>query len=652
MINLTIDGKPIEVQEATTVLNAARQAGIEIPTLCDHPQLSPYGGCRLCLVEVEGMRTLQPSCTLPAGKGMVVKTNTEKTKAARKFVLTLIFSERNHFCPYCQVSGGDCELQNAAYREGMTHWPLQPNWQPFPLDASHPYILQENNRCILCRRCVRACGELVGNFTLGFAERGTRSILVADLGVPLGTSSCISCGTCVQVCPTGALIDRWSAYKGRETQVEKTSTVCVGCSVGCGVNVLTRDNNLVRIEGNWDASVNEGVICKTGRFLPLDEKLERILTPLIRKDGSQKATTWKDALEKASIKLKSSIGKKSIAAVASSRLSAESLYLFKQIFADGLKSEMVTSLDESGAAGIASQMAQELGKPFEGNLNDLQQADCVVSFGVDLVKEHEVAGFMVKRNIPNGTKVIVIDSNPNEFSTWADLFIKLSKSIDPEVVRGLAAEQLKISANENKTKEDPTMAIADAIAKSGISEAQLDEAVKIIASAEKPVFVYGKGTSSETLKEIVNFAEVMGATVIGMKGEANSLAASQYGLDKSIDLKEYKSLVVVLGDDEITQATLKKLESAPYLVVFASHASALTAKADVVLPVQIWSEQVGHYLSLEGKLQESKKSLTSDENTHSNYDALNALAKELGIKVSDDWKKALSSRVASVEIKE
>jgi len=192
MIKLTIDGKPIEVLEGTTVLNAARQAGIEIPTLCEHPHLSPYGGCRLCLVEVEGMRTLQPSCTLPAGNNMVIKTNTEKTKAARKFVLTLIFSERNHFCPYCQVSGGDCELQNAAYHEGMTHWALQPNWQPYPVDASNPYIILENNRCILCRRCVRACGELVGNFTLGFEERGARSILVADLGVPLGTSTCIS----------------------------------------------------------------------------------------------------------------------------------------------------------------------------------------------------------------------------------------------------------------------------------------------------------------------------------------------------------------------------------------------------------------------------------------------------------------------------
>src|SRR5574338_799662 len=213
MINVTIDGKTIEVPEGTTVLRAAEKAGSFIPTLCDHPELTPYGGCRLCLVEVEGARTMQPSCTLPVSNNMVVHTDTPKVREARKFVLTLIFSERNHFCMYCQVSGGDCELQNAAYAEGMDHWPLQPNWQPYAVDASQKYFVLDHNRCILCRRCVRACGELVGNFTLGFEERGALSMLIAELGsTPLGESSCVACGSCVQVCPTGAIIERHSAY--------------------------------------------------------------------------------------------------------------------------------------------------------------------------------------------------------------------------------------------------------------------------------------------------------------------------------------------------------------------------------------------------------------------------------------------------------
>ena len=176
--------------------------------LCHHPALKPYGGCRLCVVEVDGFRTMQASCTLPASNNMVVRTDTPALRESREFVLSMLFSERNHFCPFCQVSGGDCELQNSAYDEDMTHWPIQPNWTIFPVDTSHPYYVLDNNRCILCRRCVRACGELVGNFTLAIEERGANNMLIADVGVPLGESTCIKCGTCVQVCPTGALIDR------------------------------------------------------------------------------------------------------------------------------------------------------------------------------------------------------------------------------------------------------------------------------------------------------------------------------------------------------------------------------------------------------------------------------------------------------------
>ena len=148
----------------------------------------------------------------------------------------------------------------------MTHWPIQPNWQPFEVDASHPYFVMDHNRCILCRRCVRACAELSGNFTLGMEERGAKTMLVADLGIPLGDSSCISCGSCVQICPTGALIDRWSAYLGKDKDTQATQTVCIGCSIGCGIEVLSRNNNLIRVEGNWDAEVNGGVLCEVGRF--------------------------------------------------------------------------------------------------------------------------------------------------------------------------------------------------------------------------------------------------------------------------------------------------------------------------------------------------------------------------------------------------
>ena len=298
MVKLTIDGNIVEVAEGTTVLERG-SAGRHSNSHPVRPSRT-YALWGMPAVPDRGGRRADPATFMHAScqqqYGRFTRTP-EKVHEARKFVLTLIFSERNHFCPYCQVSGGDCELQNAALGEGMTHWPLAPNYQPFAMDASHPYFVLDNNRCILCRRCVRACGELVGNFTLGFEERGARSFLVADFGVPLDQSTCISCGACVQVCPTGALIDRVSAYRGKETQVDHHQTICVGCSLGCGIDVLTRDNNLVRIEGNWDDPVSGGVICKVGRFLPMDDHEQRVATPLVRKNGSLKAATWDEALD-------------------------------------------------------------------------------------------------------------------------------------------------------------------------------------------------------------------------------------------------------------------------------------------------------------------------------------------------------------------
>jgi formate dehydrogenase major subunit len=662
MVNITIDGKQFEVPEGTTVLRAAEAAGVHIPTLCDHKELTPYGGCRLCLVEVEGFRTLQPSCTLPVSPNMVISTATDKIREARKFVLTLIFSERNHFCPYCQVSGGDCELQNAAYGEGMTHWPLQPNWTPQEVDATHKYYVMDHNRCILCRRCVRACSELVGNFTLGFEERGAKSFLVADLGVPLGDSTCISCGTCVQVCPTGALIDRVSAYRGRETQVDQHLTVCVGCSVGCGIDVLTRDNQIVRIEGNWDAPVNGGVICKVGRFLPLDEERERLTTPLVRKNGKLVAATWQEALSVAANQLKPLAGKNGsgVAAMASTRLPAESLYLFKEIFSDYFKSDMVTSIEEGRTTAIPNAVAAQEGKPFEGKLETIDTADCIVAIGVNLVDNHEVAGFFAKRAAGNGVKLVIIDPSENPLDERADHVMKPAAGSDPEAIAGLMAAAAKLGM-VSPVAFDIEKTLADAVEKTGIKAEDFLRTAHAIASAKKPVFIYGKGITAKNsdlaLKALLDLARLTGAltddysAVLNTKGQANSVAAAQYGMDKPFEVNGHQAVYIALGDDVPSQRLIKRMEKAPFMVVQASYISQLTAMADVVLPVEMWAEQAGTYVNLEGRIQEAIKSIPAPEDVWSNEAVLNAIADQLGISVNGDkWMEALTAQPSAVNI--
>ena len=639
MLNITIDGKQIEIAEGTSVLKAAHAAGIEIPTLCDHPQLTPYGGCRLCLVEVEGMRTLQPSCTLPVMNNMVVRTDTEKTRDARKFILNMLFSERNHFCPYCQVSGGDCELQNAAYHEGMTHWLLQPNWKPYPVDASHPYLILEHNRCILCRRCVRACGELVGNFTLGFEERGANSTLVADLGIPLGESSCIGCGTCVQVCPTGALIERWSAYQGLETDVVHHKTICVGCSLGCGIDVLTRDNRLTRIEGDWEAPVNSGVICEIGRFHPMGEDRERVLTPLVRKNGSLKAATWDEALSLVVEQFKGKKGK--AAGFISTRLPVEVLDTFDQLF-KGLGVN-ATSLEEGIATKTSSQLAEEIKSPYESRLDALTKADCVFVLGEDITKDHQVISFLVKRIIPNGCKVITLDSTSNGLDNFAAINLKAKKGTEADVINrlttGLKTDKADLSSISKEAQVNTDL---------------LRTALQTLKSSNKVVVVFGLNSvnkaSSDLLKSIYNMAKQINAAVIDVKGGANSLAAGQYHLDAPINVEGIELCFLALGDEKPSQQLIKKFEKVPFLIVQSSFVSPLTAIAQVVLPVQTWLEQEGTYLNSEGRLQKAISSLQSADSVRSSLDVLTGLADKLGIKINTNWKTRLTERVSPVTI--
>ena len=642
MTTITIDGKTLEVPEGTTVLRAAQNNGIDIPTLCDHPHLTPYGGCRLCLVEVEGYRTLQPSCTLPVSNNMVVKTDTKKVLNARKFVLTLIFSERNHFCPYCQVSGGDCELQNAAYHEEMTHWPLQPNWQPYPVDASHPFIILENNRCILCRRCVRACGELVGNYTLGFEERGASSLLVADTGVPLGESSCISCGTCVQVCPTGALIDKWSAYQGQEVKMEKTKTICVGCSLGCGIEVYTRDNRLVKVYGDWDHPLNEGVICEVGRFEPMTDKCDRIHTPMIRKNGTLKAATWDEAI--AEIAAKMAGAKDSVLSLISTRQPVETMFTFKQLFGDGIHAALVTSTEEGQFTRSSAVFADSLAKPFETKINDLESANGVLVLGVDLVKEHQVAGFFIKRNLAQGTNLVVIDPNENGLDKHANKALKPASAQYEDVLKGISAAVVKLGLAKSKTgiKASDLDSIAST---TKVNTDDYLDAAFILSSAVDPVIVYNQNVNLSVLKD---FADLIGAKLISLKGDANSLAASQLGLDKPYTPAEYQAAFIALGDGELTQKMTKEIEKIPFKVVQACYSSSLTANADVVLPSTTWLEQGGHYINVDGTIQEAVKTLQPAEDIYSIGETLPKIAAKMGIKLSGDCHKTLHRRVAPV----
>ncbi|HUV27669.1 MAG TPA: molybdopterin-dependent oxidoreductase [Anaerolineales bacterium] len=640
MVNITIDDIKLEVLENLTILEAARRANIEIPTLCDHKTLIPYGGCRLCVVEVDGSRTLQPSCTLPVAKDMVIRTNTERVRAARKFILTMIFSERNHFCPYCNVTGGDCELQNSAYAEDMTHWPIQPNWKPYPVDASHPFIVLEHNRCILCRRCVRACNELVGNFTLEFANRGTNSMLIADLDVPLGESSCVSCGTCMQVCPTGTLIDKWSAYQGKVTEVDTTKTICQECSIGCSINVLTRDNRLVRIEGNWDGEINGGVICEVGRFHPMVESRERISKPMVKKDGSSIESNWEEALSIIKSKLNSTNGKK--VGIASTKLSMEALDIFKQV-GESLAFSTISSTENGSFTEAGFSLLEKKGNSFEAKLAQIEKSDCYLLLGEDLTKDHQVMSFLVKRTLPKGAKLIQVSSGETGFGLFADLTLNVQEDKIPDFFG-------EFSALINSTSDEDISGISK---KFNLVDSDFGTAVEFIKSAKSPIIIMGSRyefkNASSVFESAVLFAESIKGNFLSSKGNINSLGAAQLDMNHSFDLAETDLLMVAAGDEKLENNITSKFKNNPFTILFSSYASPLTETADVVLPVGNWLEQSGHYLNVDGHLMESKAALILPEGIVSNYDAISKLAEQMGIRTTSSWKSSLKN-ISVVEI--
>jgi predicted molibdopterin-dependent oxidoreductase YjgC len=287
MINVTLNGRAIQA-EPGTVLEVARQAGVRIPTLCHHDSLAPQGACRLCLVEVKGMRTLQPACYLPAGEGMDIQTDTPKVRSARKFVLELLVSDHPRDCMTCEKCGA-CELEDLVYEYGVRQSPFKGERHHYPLDDRDPFIVRDFEKCIRCRRCIRACDEIQAVNAISMINRGFRSKVATPFDGPLQESVCIFCGQCVSVCPTGALSEKDSAQTGRSWQVKKVTTTCPYCGVGCNFDLNVRDGKVVKVTSNWDAPANKGVLCVKGRFgWQFINSPDRLTKPMV------KASLWKE----------------------------------------------------------------------------------------------------------------------------------------------------------------------------------------------------------------------------------------------------------------------------------------------------------------------------------------------------------------------
>ena len=280
MTSLTINGKTIQVPEGTTVLRAAESAGITIPTLCDHPDLSPYGGCRLCIVEVKGARLPATSCTLPAAEGMVVETESPGLSQSRRFILEMLLS--NYYDADYRDDQVETQLIHWVKHYGLDMAAATAPKPRYPVDSDpNPFVRVDLNKCILCSRCVRACAEIQGRFVWGLAERGYDSHIVAGASTDMIDARCESCGACVAYCPTGALENKMSAGLGSADQL--VTTTCTYCGVGCQFDLNIKDNQIIRVTSNQNAPVNGMHLCVKGRYgYDFVHHPERLKKPMVR----------------------------------------------------------------------------------------------------------------------------------------------------------------------------------------------------------------------------------------------------------------------------------------------------------------------------------------------------------------------------------
>ncbi len=329
-INLTIDGKAIQAREGQSVLDACWENGISIPTLCHHPDLTPMGACRLCVVEVEKMRGLIASCTLPASEGMVVHTDTPKVIEERKFVLEMLLTDHPNDCMICE-SDGNCELQNAVYQYQVPWKPHKGKTHSYPVGGDpNPFVFTDFNKCILCTRCVRACAEIQGRNVWGVAYRGFNDRIVAGADVTMLEAGCESCGACAAYCPTGALTDKPSRGSGRAYQMKKVTTTCVYCGVGCQLDLNVKGGKVVKVTSNAKAPVNGMALCVKGRYgYDFIHHKDRLTKPLIKKDGAFVESTWDEALTLVAQKFAETKGD-SFALLASAKATNEENYLFQK----------------------------------------------------------------------------------------------------------------------------------------------------------------------------------------------------------------------------------------------------------------------------------------------------------------------------------
>lgn len=480
-VSLVIDGKSIHADAGTTILEAARKSGIEIPTLCYHSRLRPLGHCRLCVVEVEGVAAPVTSCDNEVQEGMVVTTSTPQLEAIRKEIITLML--RNHpyeDCLTCE-KGGACDLQERAY-SFQVELPALIRALPVTHD-DNPYIVRDEAKCVLCGRCLQVCRDFAGRNVFSLLSGGIESRItpVRDgEAAGLEEAGCIFCGQCVDLCPVGALTERGRAAAGREWELKPYSGVCLECSLGCAVERSFAGARLARVKGAG-AEASGGRLCRKGKFNAAEDPAsEPVTAPLIRDGSKFREASYEEALREsggAFQEIKKKRGSAALAVVAGGRVSNEESYLLQKLARGVMKTDHVDLGVKAAWADALCALEGITGPDAPGPaVNDLLQAGAIFVLGSDLADACPVAAMAVEQACRLGSAVLVqVNPAGRELDAWDRLVLQPRPGTEGELFRGLTA----LLRGENPDQAGET----------GLAEADLGRAARLLGEGRSVILV-------------------------------------------------------------------------------------------------------------------------------------------------------------------
>ena len=428
-MNITINGRTVIAEPGDTVYQAAKKAGIKIPTLCASDHLTPFGSCRLCLCEIQGQAGTPASCTTPVRDGMVVRTETERVNRLRHNVLELYLSEQPHGVDWPE------ELERLALGLGVkqVRYP-HPSKRVTYRDESNPFFVFDNAFCVSCARCVRACDEIQGTYALTMFSRGFPARPIAGAGPRDGTaggfadSNCVSCGACVKECPTGALTEKTVLEYGDPTTTVRTT--CAYCGVGCAFDAGIREGRVVKMMPADDGPSNRGHACMKGRFgWTYNDAHDRLRSPLLRMGDGWEEISWDEALDRVArefTRLKESKGVDAVAAISSSRGTNEENYLFAKFIRCVMGTNHIDNCARVCHSATVTGMMETLGASAATNsIEDLERAKLILVVGANPTESHPVVGAKIKEVHRRGVPLIVIDPRRTELARLADFHLQL-----------------------------------------------------------------------------------------------------------------------------------------------------------------------------------------------------------------------------------